>query len=144
MDRLMAEDACRRLILESASRADAPDAEGLSNLYTPDGVLVRPGAEPLQGRAAIAAAYRGRPVERITRHLLTNVVVAVASRHAASAVSTVLLWSTDQGESCGPFGRPAHPRQVVGEFHDVFTQCDGDWLISRREAKFIMFAEGRS
>jgi len=144
IDRLLAENACRQLILESASRADASDPDGLSLLYTEDGILVRPGAEALQGRAAIAAAYRARPADRMTRHLLTNVAVTLESSVSARGVSSVLLWSTSATEAPGPFGRPAHPRQVVGEFHDRFTLVDGQWKIARRDASFIMFVEGKT
>lgn len=42
IDTLIAEDACRVLVLKGAEAVDAGDAVGFAALFTPDGVLVRP------------------------------------------------------------------------------------------------------
>ncbi|HSV47291.1 MAG TPA: nuclear transport factor 2 family protein [Ramlibacter sp.] len=134
---LMIEHACQKLVFEAAARADANDAAGLAALFAQDAVLVRPDSQLLTGREAIQAAYAARPAGRITRHLVTNVRVEVASPTAASAVSYVLLAAGSESDASGPQGRPM-PRLVVGEFHDRFSLIDGDWRIARREARFLL------
>lgn len=142
MDRLLAQQACRDLVLHAAACADAGDAQALAQLFAEDGVLVRPNAQPLQGRAAIQAAYAQRPAGRITRHLVTNTLVAFDTPQAAHASSYVLLWAGTDDDADSPSGRPAAARQMVGEFADRFTRmADGRWLIQRREARFVLYRD---
>ena len=89
--RLVAEQACRDLVLRAATLTDAQDHEGFAALVAGDGVLVRPGAQPLQGHDAIIESYRARPAERITRHLISNTQVMLESDTTAYASSCVLL-----------------------------------------------------
>lgn len=141
MNRMMAEQACRSLVVQAALLTDAQDHEGFAALFTEDGVLLRPGAQALQGRAAISDSYRARPAERITRHLISNTHVVLESGTRARATSSVLLWSGLANEADGPIGRPAQARQVVGEFEDRFVLTPDGWRLHRREARFILFLE---
>lgn len=141
MHRLLAEQACRDLVVQAAVLSDAQNHEGFAALFAEDGVLVRPGAQPLQGHQAIVDAYRARPPGRITRHLISNTLVVLESGTKARATSGVLLWAGLASDAEGPFGRPAQPRQVVGEFQDRFVLTPRGWRIHRREARFILFQE---
>ena len=137
------ETACRDTITRTARRVDAQDYEGFAALFTEDGVLQRPGGEPLAGRAAIVAAYRARPASRITRHLLAGTVVDVQSADEAIAFSNVLLWAGDSGDEAGASGRPARGPQVAGEFEDRLRRCDdGQWRINHRVARFVLHTGG--
>jgi hypothetical protein len=69
---MIAEQACRDLVILAAKLTDAKDHKGFAALFADDGVLVRPGAPALQGYQAILDSYRTRPSERITRHLISN------------------------------------------------------------------------
>ncbi|WP_159916916.1 nuclear transport factor 2 family protein [Pantoea sp. 18069] len=142
IDRLRARQDCTDLVLRAAACADAGDAQALAQLFAEDAVLQRPSGEPLRGRAAIAAAYAQRPAGRITRHLVTNTLFDLAGEDRPSARSQVLLWSCDAAAEPTAHGRPAHARQLVGEFDDRFSRApDGRWLIARREARFVMFRD---
>lgn len=139
IDRMLVEQTCRELVTKAASLIDAKDYDGYVALFTEGGVLVRPGAEPLQGRMAIVDSYRSRPTGRITRHLLSNTLVSLTSETQAHITSCVLLWTGDENDVSGPFGRPAHERQAIGEFEDWAVLTPEGWLIERREARFILF-----
>ena len=141
IDRLLIESACRDLVARAAAFTDAPDAARFAALFTADARLLRPNGDVLDGPAAIEAAYRARPAERITRHLVAHSVVEIESPTAARATSCILLWSGSQGDAAGPFGRPAAARQVVGEFDDRFALAPDGWRIARREARFILHAD---
>jgi uncharacterized protein (TIGR02246 family) len=138
-DYMALELACRRLVLHAARCADAGDAAGLAALFAADGVLVRPNAQPLQGREAIQAAYAQRSADRITRHLVTNTLVEAQSARRARALSYVLLWTGSAGDPVGPHGRPAHGRHMVGEFDDEFSLEPEGWRIRRRDARFVLY-----
>jgi hypothetical protein len=141
MERMLAEHACQRLVLWAAMLSDAQRHEEFAALFTDDGVLVRPGAEPLRGRSAIVESYRYKPTDRITRHLVSNILVELDTDTSARALSYVTLWSGSAGDPAGPFGRPAQPRQAVGEFVDTFAWTHEGWRISSREARFMLFRE---
>ncbi|MYM26294.1 hypothetical protein GTP46_27050 [Duganella sp. FT135W] len=141
IDLLLAEQDCRDLVVEAAVLIDAQSYERFAALFIENGVLVRPGAEPLLGRAAIIESYRSRPHGRITRHLISNSLVTLESDTAAHGTSYVQLWSGMSSDIPGPFGRPAQTRQVIGEFVDYFTLTVEGWRFSRREASFTLFRE---
>ncbi|VVE05861.1 nuclear transport factor 2 family protein [Pandoraea pneumonica] len=141
LDAMLAKQACQDLVMRFAACNDRRDPQGLAALFAENGVLVRPGAAPLVGPAAIAAAYADRPAERMTRHLMGNVLIDVTSPTGAIGSSTVLLWSGSTQASPGPFGRPAQGRQVMGEFEDTFVKTAQGWRIARREARFTFVRE---
>ncbi|WP_249277642.1 nuclear transport factor 2 family protein [Pandoraea sp. PE-S2R-1] len=141
LDAMLAKQACQDLVMRFAACNDRRDPQGLAALFTEKGVLVRPGSDPLVGQAAIAAAYAERPAERLTRHLVGNVLIDVKSATGAIGSSTVLLWSGSTQDVAGPFGRPAQGRQVMGEFEDTFVKTAQGWRIARREARFTFVRE---
>lgn len=134
--RLLAESACRDLVLRGAALADAGDADGLAALFAADAQLTRPDGTVLHGQAAIAAAYRARPPHRLTVHLVCGTLFEELGDHEACATSRVLLWSSDRRLDSGPHGRAAEPRQVVGRFVDRFVRDVHGWRIARRQALF--------
>ena len=137
-ERVLAEQACRDLVVRAAHCTDSHRHEDFAALFAPDGVLTRPGGEPLRGREAILASYRARPAARITRHLITGSVIELASATQAHGLSYVLLWGGDLGDAEGPSGRPAQ-RQVMGEFEDEFALTAEGWRIARRDARFVLY-----
>lgn len=72
IETLMIELACERLIIDSATHNDQRNWSALAALHTEDGVVVRPNGQRLEG-AVIEASYAAGSIERITRHLCTNV-----------------------------------------------------------------------
>ena len=134
---LQARLACHDLILASARAVDESQPAALAACFLPDGTLVRPDGRVLAGREAIAAAYAGRDPERLTRHVLCDQRIDIGD-DTASAVTTVVLWSSRRSAPDGPQGRPADPQQLLGEFRDVLEHTPEGWRIRRREARFLM------
>lgn len=137
----LAKQACHDLVMRFAACNDHRDPKGLGALFAEQGVLVRPGGDTLVGPAAIAEAYAARPADRITRHLVGNVLIDVISPMQARGSSMVLLWSASAQDGPGPFGRAVHGRQVMGEFEDTFVRTAQGWRIARREARFTFVRE---
>ncbi|VVD73663.1 nuclear transport factor 2 family protein [Pandoraea communis] len=141
LEALLAKQACHDLVMRFVACNDRRDPQGLAALFAENGVLVRPNGDTLAGPAAIAAAYADRPADRLTRHLVGNVLIDVTSPTSAIGSSTVLLWSGSAQDTPGPFGRPAQGRQVMGEFEDTFVRTAQGWRIARREARFTFIRE---
>jgi uncharacterized protein (TIGR02246 family) len=129
-DALVSERACERLIVDSASFNDQRAWSALAGLYTPDGVVVRPNGQRLEGRDAIEAAYAAGSSDRVTRHLCTNLRVDVDDADSAHATTTVLIASGTRGDDPNVTFR-------VGEFADRFVRTDEGWRIAERRASLM-------
>lgn len=140
LDTLLAEAACRDLVLAAADAVDGRDFLAFADLFEMRGVLVRPDGTELVGRPAIVAAYAARDPERLTRHLVSNQRVRVdLAAGTAQAACTVLLWSGRHSDAVTPRGRPADALQQVGEIRDLLAKTPEGWRIRRREACFTLF-----
>ena len=140
LDTLVAEAACRDLVLAAADAVDGRDFLALADLFETRGVLVRPDGTELVGRPAIVAAYAARDPERLTRHLVSNQRVRVdLAAGTAQAACSVLLWSGRHSDATTPRGRPANAQQQVGEIRDLLAKTPEGWRIRRREAWFTLF-----
>lgn len=124
-DRLIAEALCARLIYRFAAANDAGDWEETASLFVEDGLFARPSApdHPVSGRAAILAAFQARPA-RVTRHIVSNVIVTVENDTEAQAHSLIQLYV--QGDD----GRATPP--LVGEFHDKLVLVSAGWRFRER------------
>jgi uncharacterized protein (TIGR02246 family) len=139
IEELMIERACTRLVVDSATCNDQREWAALAALYTPDGVVVRPNGQRLEGRAEIEAAYAAGPPERVTRHLCTNVTVEVDGPDDAHASTTVLIVSgTRSDDPDVRFGIEPSERHLVGEFADRFARTEEGWRIAERRASLSM------
>ena len=138
MERLAIEDECRRIVALAAAHSDAGDHAAFSDLFCPDGVLVRPDGTVLQGPQAILAAYLQRPAHRMTRHVISGSLFSDVSATQCHAISTVTLWVGDTRVPATPLGRPVSQAVVVGEFDDHFERVGEIWCIARREARFLL------
>ena len=108
LQRLVAEQACRALVLAAADAIDGGDYHALVQLFDTDAELVRPDGVVLRGHAAILAAYAARNPDRLTRHLVSNQRVEVdLAAGTARAACTILLWSGRHSDVQSPRGRPA-------------------------------------
>lgn len=139
--RWLIDAACRDTLNRVSHLADRRDFEAMAALFCEDAELTRPSGERLLGRAAIVAAYRAGPPQRLTRHLLCGTVLDVVSERQVSACTQVLLFAGSTADEASVQGRPAHGPALVGEFEDVLVlQADGHWRIARRTARFVLRA----
>lgn len=137
LDRMRAEWAIERLIRRFVLLNDAGDFEGLAEMFVEDGSFVRPTTpdQPVKGRDAIRAGFRDRP-SRITRHLVTNIVVDVQGPDEATAVSYIVLYTAP----AGPLPTAADPVHLIGAFHDRLRREAGRWLFVERRGSLALRA----
>jgi uncharacterized protein (TIGR02246 family) len=139
IDVLLIERACERVVVDSATFNDRREFAALADLYTDDGVVVRPNGQRIEGRAAIAAAYAAGPPDRVTRHLCSNMRVEVDAPDAARATTVVLIVSGQRSDDPDvAFGVVPSERHMVGEFADRLVRTEDGWRIAERQATLTM------
>lgn len=130
VERLLAERACERLILDFIRRLDIGEPATVAELFTPDGVWEWPEGERLiEGRDALRAYFGSRPADRLSRRMCTNILVTLDSPTTATATTYFATYRVD-----GWTGGMLPPRLPanVGHYEDAFRKVDGEWLLARR------------
>lgn len=141
---LLAEKQCRDIVLAAARAVDGQDYAALVALFTDDATLVRPGGEPLQGRAAILASYASKSPDRLTCHVVSNHSVHFQGGHSGPGVDsalsqcTVQLYVADKRTPLTPRGRAAEPVVQIGQIADRLVLTPQGWRIQERRAWFDM------
>jgi len=125
--RLVIERECERLILHSAKLSDHAKIEELAGLFTHDAELVRPSGvgASIVGRAAILASLRAAP-KATKAHVITNVVVEVASPTSAHVASVAIRFSGPVADD-GSGGTVAGTKIAVGYFEDDLVLTSEGW-----------------
>ncbi|MFD0340313.1 nuclear transport factor 2 family protein [Streptomyces sp. NPDC127117] len=136
-DRLVAERACERLIIEFVHKLDLGDPGEVAELFAEDGVWEwAEGDRRIQGRDALRSYFAGRPADRLSRRICTNILVNLTSEATATATTYFTTYRVD-GYTNG-YVPPQIPTQV-GHYEDTFLKLNGLWLLSSRSL-FLAFA----
>ncbi|WP_133916700.1 nuclear transport factor 2 family protein [Streptomyces sp. NBC_00582] len=131
LERLLAERACERLILEFVRRLDLGDPSTVCDLFTPDGTWEWPhDSRRVEGREALRAYFGSRPADRLSRRVCTNILVTVDSPETATATTYFATYRVD-GHTEGTFVAPRLPANI-GHYEDTFRKADGTWLLATR------------
>lgn len=121
VDRLIAERACERLIIDYAALVDTARWDAVAALYSANGRMSRPTAPDdfAEGRDTILAALLARP-PRTTRHICANIRITIESAARATAQSQILLFT----------GADQNP--LVGSYADIITNDGDGWRFLER------------
>ncbi|MFF3285912.1 nuclear transport factor 2 family protein [Streptomyces sp. NPDC003023] len=137
MERLLAERACERLVIEFVHRLDLGDPASVADLFTQDGTWEWPaGDRRIAGRDALRSYFGNRPADRLSRRICTNILVTVSSAATAAATTYFTTYRVD-GYSEGLV--PPRPPVQVGHYEDTFRKVDDVWLLTTRTL-FLSFA----
>ncbi|MEV5200658.1 nuclear transport factor 2 family protein [Streptomyces sp. NPDC053720] len=136
-DRLLAERACERLIIEFVHRLDLGDPGEVAELFVDDGVWEwTEGDRRIQGRDALRSYFAGRPADRLSRRICTNILVTLTSEATATATTYFTTYRVD-GHTSG-FAPSRIPTQV-GHYEDTFLKVNDLWRL-RSRSLFLAFA----
>ncbi|KUN87120.1 nuclear transport factor 2 family protein [Streptomyces griseoruber] len=129
---LLAERACRRLLLDLVRRLDLGEPGSVAELFTEDGVWTWPEGDRLvKGRAALRAHFGTRPADQHARRLMADVRVDVTSPDTARATSYFTTYRTHTVPPTPP--APAPPPVGIGHYEDTLHRTpDGSWLLAAR------------
>ena len=128
------EQACTRIVKQFSNFNDRGDYESLCNLLTPDASFARP-TDPenfTHGREEILAAFQSRPNDRITRHIISNIVIEASDETTAKGTCYATLFMAPVDAEKAKFGVKANPSQFIGEFYIDFSLTSEGWKISRQ------------
>jgi hypothetical protein len=132
LERLLAERACERLVVDFVRRLDLGEPSSVAELFTEDGVWQWPApgdGRRSEGREALREYFGSRPADRLSRRIMSNILVTVTSPDTAEATSYFTTYRVD-GYS-GAMVPPGPPVQV-GHYEDTFRKPDGAWLLASR------------
>ncbi|MGV4987971.1 nuclear transport factor 2 family protein [Streptomyces sp. NRAIS4] len=132
VDAFRAQHACEHLILHVVHRLDLGEPASVADLFTEDGVWEWPppgDGRRIEGREALRAYFGSRPADRLSRRLMSNVLVTVTGPDTASGTSYFTTYRVD-GYERGLV--PPGPPVQVGHYEDTFRRVDGRWLIATR------------
>ena len=130
LQRLLAERACERVILDFVRRLDLGEPSTVAELFTEDGTWEWPDGDRLvEGRGALRKYFGSRPAGRLSRRLMSNVLVTLTSPGTAISTAYFTTYRVD-GHHGGLV--PAGPPVQVGHYEDNFRVVEGSWLIASR------------
>ncbi|MEV0735010.1 nuclear transport factor 2 family protein [Streptomyces sp. NPDC050549] len=130
LQRLLAERACERVVLDFVRRLDLGEPSSVAGLFTEDGRWEWPeGDRVVEGREALRKYFGARPAGRLSRRLMSNVLVTLTSPDTAISTAYFTTYRVD-GHHGGMV--TAGPPVQVGHYQDTFREVDGSWLISAR------------
>ncbi|MGH1552791.1 nuclear transport factor 2 family protein [Streptomyces sp. L7] len=130
LQRLLAERACERVVLDFVRRLDLGEPASVAGLFTEDGRWEWPeGDRAVEGRDALRKYFGARPAGRLSRRLMSNVLVTLTSPDTAISTAYFTTYRVD-GHHGGMV--TAGPPVQVGHYEDTFRQVEGSWLISTR------------
>lgn len=130
VNRMTAERECERLIIDFVRRLDLGEPGSVAELFTPDGIWEWPdGDRRVEGRDALRRYFGSRPADRLSRRIMTNILVSLTSATTASATSYLITYRVD-GYTGGML--PPQLPVNIGHYEDAFSKIDGKWLLARR------------
>ena len=131
---LNAQRACEALAIEYAEIVDAQDYERLREIFIEDAILIRRSIaqEAVRGLDNIIASFTGRPRNRLTYHIMTNIRVRLETRGTATGTCRVLLFTSDTCEPQTAEGRKVSPKQLMGTYHDRYVRTEDGWRFAER------------
>lgn len=109
LQRLLAERACERLVVDFVHRLDLGEPGSVAELFTEDGTWEWPaGGRLVKGRAALREYFGSRPADRLSRRLMSNILVTPAAPDTALATSYFSTYRVDGYEGASsPPDRPS-------------------------------------
>lgn len=136
LERLLAERACERLIMEYCRRVDFGNASAIADLFAEDGTWK--GTDLfLDGQDEIRRWFsdRERLTRRVSRHLCVNVIVDVLSPDEAKSLCFLVNYRHDRREGDQSLPVPMEVPKYLGELHDRFRRTPDGWRFAERRVE---------
>lgn len=124
------EHDCQQLVVRFAHCLDHGHAQQAALLFTSDGTWNWNG-ELFQGRAAIHAKCVRRPAQ-VTRHIASNIHIAVDDQDHATGVSYFLYYHFKGENEFPTLPVQLPPVYSMGEWHDVYVRTAEGWRLAHR------------
>ncbi|MBB5939059.1 nuclear transport factor 2 family protein [Streptomyces zagrosensis] len=129
-ERLIAERACERLIVEFVHKLDLGEPGDVADLFIDSGIWEwAEGDRRLQGRDALRSYFAGRPADRLSRRICTNVLVTLTSEATATATT---YFTTYRVAAIPVVSSPRGPRRrsATTRTRSSRPKAAGCWLLA--------------
>ena len=132
-ERDLIERACEKISIAYARHIDFREYDAFVDLFVEDGELEVQGAL-LKGHKAIMGFLTGRPANRKSLHIFTNIWTNVLDANTAEGVTYLSLFRADQD---GPGPVPDTLPMLAGYMEDKYVRTPAGWKFSARKASML-------
>ncbi|HEY4277009.1 MAG TPA: nuclear transport factor 2 family protein [Conexibacter sp.] len=123
LQRLVAQQEIRDLIVTYAQSFDDHDWERFATLWTDDAVFAVEGSEPFTGKQALLGFLTTcLPDDYEGRHMNPQTLIALADDGESATAETDVVWIPQNFENT-----------ILARYSDTLVRVDGRWLFKRRE-----------
>jgi uncharacterized protein (TIGR02246 family) len=132
VERLLAERACERAVLEYARLVDSGRASRIADLFTDDGEWIGADGRGMHGKDEIRAAFTTREAlgRRQSRHVITNVIIDIDGPDTARGIAYLVNFRHDAEGTVAAHPAPADHPKFVGDYHLTFRRVGQRWHIA--------------
>jgi ketosteroid isomerase-like protein len=129
-ERVLAERACERVVLEYARLVDSGHASGIADLFTDEGEWIGADGRGMHGKDEIRAAFTTREAlgRRQSRHVITNIMIDVVG-DTARGIAYLVNFRHDADGAVAAHPAPAGHPKFVGDYHFTFRRVGEGWKI---------------
>jgi hypothetical protein len=134
-------EACRNLVVDCATIIDEGRYDDLAGIFAVDGIFARPTAPdaPITGRDTIIAAFKQRPANKISQHLVMNIRVRLTGADSAEGTSSIMLYMTDTAVAEEPGKGRKATGPLLGLYRDRYVRTAEGWRIADRRGRVTMY-----
>ncbi len=130
---------CQQILTRFCLYSDTRQYDKLVNLFTPNGVWHRLG-EALAGHEMLRTALEARPLQALSRHVISNVLVTVIDADHAESISYKSIYRNEEGEFLEK-PVPLNGPKWISVYTDSFLRTDEGWRITRKEGTTLFERE---
>jgi uncharacterized protein (TIGR02246 family) len=132
LERLVAMQEIRDLIVTYAMAFDDHDWERFGSLWTEDAAFIVEGSPPFEGREALLAFLTTcLPDDFEGRHMNPQTLISLADDGLSATAQTDVVWIPQNFENT-----------ILARYHDTVVKRDGRWLFQRREEFPVPYRPG--
>lgn len=131
LERLLAERACERLLLEYARLVDSGHASAIADLFTEDGEWIGADGGGMHDKEEIRTAFTAREAlgRRQSRHVITNIIIDSDGSDTARGVAYLINFRHDADGTVAAHPAPVDHPKFVGDYHLTFRRVGERWRI---------------
>ncbi|HEV2041563.1 MAG TPA: nuclear transport factor 2 family protein [Casimicrobiaceae bacterium] len=135
-DELRCERACTHLCNDFAWTVDQRDYRAFVDLFTEGGAFERPGQRSV-GHAAIRQFLDTRPVDRVTRHIISNIRINMTGPATATGTCSALMYQATHDSASAPTQPLPVSAPVVVDYVDDYALTSGGWKFACRRTSMV-------
>ena len=135
-NQLRCERECTRLCHDFAWTVDERNYSAFVALFADDGVFERMGQKS-EGHAAIRQFLDARPVDKVTRHLCSNIRIDLTGPTSARGTCSALMFQAKAIANAAPSQPLPVSAPVVVDYVDDYVLTEGGWKFHYRRTTLV-------